>query len=176
MLFHSTQCLYLYFSDEQRKFPKDHLTCSTSVKYTHYKRNYAHCLLLSYCFHFTISFCEFTTIHKPVQLIAKQLNSNIFLCWERSIWEKDDAICVPLAHDLDFLTQLFSRKRGNEIEGQKSLTDMGFPVSLVVLQNSLVSRVIAAAECWKSARGREDAEGSGHLLSFQSLVSGKHIS
>lgn len=80
---------------------------------TRYKRNYSHWLLISYSFHLAISFCGFTTIHKNIQLIAKQLNKNIFLCWERSIWEKYDAVCAPLAHDGDFFTQIFSMRSGN---------------------------------------------------------------
>lgn len=59
--------------------------------------------------------------------------------------EKDDAVCVPLAHNGDVLTQLFSGRRENYIEGQKSLPDMGFPVSLVVFQHSAVSRTTAVA-------------------------------
>lgn len=83
------KCQYLYFSNEQKKSLKDHLSCPNSAEHTHYKRNYAYDLLLSlFPFYHTISFWEFPTIHKHVQLIAKQLNKNIFSLLRRGCARK----------------------------------------------------------------------------------------
>lgn len=135
--------------------PKDHLTCPNCVKSTHCRRDYAYERLLS-----SVSILPYTLFlcihHKHVQLTAK-LQKKKILSWERGIPEKDDALCVPLAYNGDFLAQFFL-------------------VSLVVLQHSAVSRMRVVAECWKSTQERETAEGPGRLSGFQTPISGKHIS
>lgn len=156
------RCQYLYFSDEQEKSLRTIWLALTVLNpHTVEETVLMSSSSLLFTFYHTLSFCAFTinTFNSQQSNSKTKIKNkkNTFLCWERGIPEKDDALCVPLAHDGDSLAQLFL-------------------VSLVVLQHSAVSRLIAVVECWKSTQERQTAEGPGSLFGFQTPVSGKHIS